>query len=436
MRTAAALPPVTANGRTRYEFDYRHGPYDRIESGAVGYATYGDRLVVSTLPDYAAFAARYRNAAVDPGADDPAVAQLARTLTAGVADPHDQARILYDWVQANIRYVGLFRRNGRRPASRHRHPAQPLRRLQGSCRAVRRAARGGRHPQRAGAAQSRVRLHAAVGARLRRRGDQSRDHVAARSRALCGHDDGRHRIRLSAADRDGPSRAAGRHGRAVAYAGHAAARRIARVEIDAGPGAARFHAHTEDDGWTAELERNLFRRATPDSVAQLANNRLRQSGLRGRAQLSTSDRRVTDGPFDVTMSGTLDHFVARRHDRVARAVEPDGRHRDAGRELARRPWHAAVGLHRRDVRRDRPDRAAGRRRGDRPAGRYGRARPLRRLHVALRLRRGRARRAGHAAHDGGLWPSGVYGGRPALRASLERIERDTQAQIVVRAKGR
>lgn len=101
-RGYVALPPVTANGRTRYAFEYRHGPYDRIELGAVGYPTDGDRLMVSTLPDYAAFAARYRNAAVDPSANDPAVAQLARTLTANAPDPHDKARILYDWVRANV----------------------------------------------------------------------------------------------------------------------------------------------------------------------------------------------------------------------------------------------------------------------------------------------------------------------------------------------
>jgi len=52
-RGYVALPPVTANGRTRYEFDYRHGPYARIEAGAVGYANWGDRLMISTVPDFA-----------------------------------------------------------------------------------------------------------------------------------------------------------------------------------------------------------------------------------------------------------------------------------------------------------------------------------------------------------------------------------------------
>ncbi|MET5021100.1 hypothetical protein AAHH78_40300, partial [Burkholderia pseudomallei] len=50
-RGYVARAPVTENRRTRYAFDYRHGPYPRIEEGSVGYTTYGDRLMVSTLRD-------------------------------------------------------------------------------------------------------------------------------------------------------------------------------------------------------------------------------------------------------------------------------------------------------------------------------------------------------------------------------------------------
>ncbi|MCP6756280.1 hypothetical protein NL533_32135, partial [Klebsiella pneumoniae] len=52
-RGYAAEPPVTENGRTRYAFTYRHDRYARIESGSVGYAQYGDRLMVTTFPNYA-----------------------------------------------------------------------------------------------------------------------------------------------------------------------------------------------------------------------------------------------------------------------------------------------------------------------------------------------------------------------------------------------
>jgi hypothetical protein len=107
-RGYVAEPPVTENGRTRYTFDYQHGPYAPIESGAVGYATWGDRLMVSTTPDFATFAARYRNAAADPTTNDPAIVRLAQQLTAQTSDPREKARILYDWMRFNIRYVALF----------------------------------------------------------------------------------------------------------------------------------------------------------------------------------------------------------------------------------------------------------------------------------------------------------------------------------------
>ncbi|WP_175805033.1 DUF3857 domain-containing transglutaminase family protein [Burkholderia ambifaria] len=310
-RGYVALPPVTANGRTRYEFAYRHGPYDRIESGSVGYPTYGDRLVVSTLPDYAAFAARYRNAAVDAGANDPAVVQLARALTADVADPHDKARRLYDWVQANVRYVAIFL--GETAAAPHR-VTDILRNRYGDCKD---------HVALFGA------LLAAVGIRsepvlINLGSVYTLPSVPGYGAGAINHaitwlpglglyaDTTTSGIAFGylppiVMDRPALLVDTGVLSRTPATQPK---RRTARVEIDAAqPGAARFHALVEDDGWTAELERTLFRRAPPERVRQLANERLRQSGLRGRARISTGDRRATDGAFDVTYDGTLDHVV-------------------------------------------------------------------------------------------------------------------------------
>ncbi len=310
-RGYVALPPVTANGRTRYAFEYRHGTYDRIESGSVGYPTYGDRLVVSTLPDYAAFAARYRNAAVDPGANDSAVVQLARALTAGAADPRERARILYDWVQANVRYVALFL--GETAAAPHR-VTDILRNRYGDCKD---------HVALFGA------LLAAAGIRseavlINLGSVYTLPSVPGYGGGAINHaitwlpDLGVYADTTTAGiafgylppivmDRPALLVDTGVLSRTPATQPK---HRAARVEIDAAqPGAARFHARVEDDGWTAELERTLFRRAAPDRIRQLANERLRQSGLRGRAQIATSDRRATDGPFDVTYAGTLDHFV-------------------------------------------------------------------------------------------------------------------------------
>lgn len=440
-RGYVALPPVTANGRTRYEFDYRHGPYDRIESGAVGYATYGDRLVVSTLPDYAAFAARYRNAAVDPGTDDPAVTQLARTLTAGAADPRDKARILYDWVQANVRYVGLFL--GETAAAPHR-VTDILRNRYGDCKD---------HVALFGA------LLAAVGIRsepvlINLGSVYTLPSVPGYGGGAINHaitwlpDLARFADTTTAGiafgylppivmDRPALLVDSGVLSRTPATQPRG---RLARVEIDAaGPGAAQFHAYIEDDGWTAELERNLFRRATPDAIVQLANNRLRQSGLRGRAQLSTSDRRVTDGPFDVTLSGTLDHFVwpdgttalpalSSLTGGIATQVESW-----LAEPVRTQPWGCIGGTFDETGQIALPADVAV---TDLPADTAVHDRFVdftshyvfdAAAHVVQVSRRMTADFGRQVCTPDEF---------TALRASLERIERDTQAQIVVRAKGR
>lgn len=440
-RGYVALPPVTANGRTRYEFDYRHGPYDRIENGAVGYATYGDRLVVSTLPDYAAFAARYRNAAVDPGTADPAVTQLARTLTAGAADPRDKARILYDWVQANVRYVGLFL--GETAAAPHR-VTDILRNRYGDCKD---------HVALFGA------LLAAVGIRsepvlINLGSVYTLPSVPGYGGGAINHaitwlpDLARYADTTTAGiafgylppivmDRPALLVDTGVLSRTPATQPRG---RVARVEIDAaGPGATQFHAYIEDDGWTAELERNLFRRATPDAIVQLANNRLRQSGLRGRAQLSTSDRRVTDGPFDVTLSGTLDHFVWPDGTTALPALSSltGGIGTQVESWLAEpvrtQPWGCIGGTFDETGQIALPADVAV---TDLPAdtavhdrfvdftSHYVFDAAAHVLQVSRRMTADFGRQV--------CTPDEFT----ALRASLERIERDTQAQIVVRAKGR
>ncbi len=107
-RGYTALPPVSEGGRTRYEFDYRRMHFERPENGSVAFASYGDRLLVTTFADYAAFAATYREGARDATAGDASVRELADALTRGLSDPRDKARAIYDWMRMNIRYVALF----------------------------------------------------------------------------------------------------------------------------------------------------------------------------------------------------------------------------------------------------------------------------------------------------------------------------------------
>ncbi|KVZ08638.1 DUF3857 domain-containing transglutaminase family protein [Burkholderia ubonensis] len=440
-RGYVALPPVTANGRTRYVFEYRHGPYDRIELGAVGYPTDGDRLMVSTLPDYAAFAARYRNAAVDPSANDPAVAQLARTLTANAPDPHDKARILYDWVRANVRYVALFL--GETAAAPHR-VTDILRNRYGDCKD---------HVALFGA------LLAAVGIRsepvlLNLGAVYTLPSVPGYGGGAVNHaitwlpDLGLYADTTTGGiafgylppivmDRPALLVDTGVLARTPATQPRT---RTARLAIDAARlDAQRYQSYVEDDGWTAELERNVFRRATRERVRQLAVERLRQSGLRGTADLVTTDLAATAGPFGVTMTGTLDHAVwpdgttavpALSSPTGGIATQVQGWLAEPVRTQA---WvciggefdeTAQIALPANVAVTDVPADTAVRDRFVDFASHYVFDASARVVQITRRLRADFGRQV--------CTPDDYA----AMRASLERIERDTQAQIVVRAKAR
>ncbi len=310
-RGYVALPPVTANGRTRYTFDYRHGPYAPLEAGAVGYANWGDRLMVSTVPDFASFAARYRGPAVDATASDPAIVRLAQSLTAEASDPRAKAQILYDWMRLNIRYVALFL--GETAAIPHK-AIDILHNRYGDCKdhvALYSAllAAVGIHseavllnlgpyyslPSVPGYGESAIN-HAIVWIpELSLYADTTAGGVAfgylppgVMDRPVLLVDDGVLSRTPATQLRE----------------------RTARLQIDIDEsGAANYAYRVEDAGYTAELERNTFRRATRQRTQQIAANRLLLTGLHGTAQLRTSDVAATDGPFSTSMQGTVEHFV-------------------------------------------------------------------------------------------------------------------------------
>jgi transglutaminase-like putative cysteine protease len=99
-----AVPP----GYRRYQWRYAGGDNARLEADSVSYLDYGKRLAVSTFADYAAFASAFRRGADEGGAPSPAIAALARQLTAGLPDARSRALALSDWVRRNIRYVGVY----------------------------------------------------------------------------------------------------------------------------------------------------------------------------------------------------------------------------------------------------------------------------------------------------------------------------------------
>lgn len=310
-RGYAAVPPVTANGRTRYEFDYRHGPYAPLEVGAVGYENWGDRLMVSTVPDFASFAASYRGPAVDPTMNDPEIVRLAQSLTASAADPRAKARALYDWMRMNIRYVALFL--GETAMIPHR-AIDILHNRYGDCKD---------HVALYGA------LLAAVGIRseavlLNLGPYYSLPDVPGYGASAINHaiiwipelslfadttagGTAFGYLPLGVMDRPVLLVGEGVLSRTPATQLH---ERTARLQIDIDEsGVANYAYRVEDAGFTAELERNTFRRATRQREQQIAANRLLQTGLHGTAQLSTDDVAATSGPFATSMHGTVAHFV-------------------------------------------------------------------------------------------------------------------------------
>jgi hypothetical protein len=96
-------PGDSPPGRRRYQWRYVNGPNARIGADAVSVLDYGRRLVVSTLPDYPAFAAALRAAIAGKALPSPAVATLAQQLTAGLPDTRARVLALSAWVQQNIR---------------------------------------------------------------------------------------------------------------------------------------------------------------------------------------------------------------------------------------------------------------------------------------------------------------------------------------------
>ncbi|MCG5073983.1 DUF3857 and transglutaminase domain-containing protein [Paraburkholderia tagetis] len=310
-RGYTALATVTANGRTRYAFEYRHGPYAPLEPGAVARANWGARLMVTTVPDYAAFAARYREAAADPTATDPSIAAFARALTAGLADPREKAARIYDWMRLNIRYVALFL--GETEAAPHR-AVDILRDRYGDCKD---------HVALFTA------LLAAVGIRAEAAllnlgpvyalpsvpgyGVEAINHVIAWLPDLDLFADtssgGVAFGYLPAGVMDRPALLVD-DGVLVRTPATLPRERTARLEIDVrADGGAAYRYRVEDSGAGAEPERNTLRRATRREAQQIALQRLRQTGLAGTAHLSTGALDATDGPFATTTTGTLEHVV-------------------------------------------------------------------------------------------------------------------------------
>ncbi|WP_024304152.1 DUF3857 and transglutaminase domain-containing protein [Pseudogulbenkiania sp. MAI-1] len=66
----------------------------------------------STLKDWSAYAEEYRRRTEDKATITPAIAQLATEITKPAKNRRDEARLLYQWVSQNIRYVQVYLNDG------------------------------------------------------------------------------------------------------------------------------------------------------------------------------------------------------------------------------------------------------------------------------------------------------------------------------------
>ena len=310
-RGYVAVPPVTQGGRTRYEFDYSRAHYDRVEAGAVGYAQYGDRLMVSTFPDYRSFAASYREGTVDASANDPAVRALAQSLTRNQTDARAKAATLYDWIRHNIRYVSLFL--GQSPAIPHR-ATDILANRYGDCKdyvalygALLAAVGIENEPALIGLGAVYT-LPSVPGY-----GGSAINHVITWLPELAMYADSTALSiefgYLPLADMDRPTLLVG-DGTLSRTPATEPRSRTSRLQIDVAPdGSATFADQVEDGGWSVGPERANLQHATAERRKQIADNRLRATGLRGIATLAASDLDATSGPLTTTITGTLDDVV-------------------------------------------------------------------------------------------------------------------------------
>ena len=308
-RGFTALPPSTKNGRTRYEFRYDKAHFARLEYGSIAYVSYGDRLMASTFPDYAAFAAKYRESAVDASGSDPEIVGLARSLTAGDQTPRAKARTLYDWVRKNVRYVAV--NIGRGAVVPHR-ATEILTLRYGDCKD---------HVALYGA------LLDAVG--IRNEPALISSGTIYTLPDVPGYGVLNHVITWLPelqlyADSTAPNVEFGylpstdmnrpvvlvNAGVLSRTPSTATMSRTTDLSINvAHDGSATFVYRLESAGWAAEQGRALLRMQTPAQREESLQAELRFVNLSGTATLSTSNLNATDGPLSLTMKGKLEDFV-------------------------------------------------------------------------------------------------------------------------------
>ncbi|MBI3199085.1 MAG: DUF3857 and transglutaminase domain-containing protein [Rhodospirillales bacterium] len=119
--------------RVRQAFSWRNEKSVPDEAGSTSPADWGPRFMVSTFKSYAEIGDHYATLQAKAAAVTPDVAALAAEIVGSTTDRTQQARLLFEWVTRNIRYVAVSVGQGKltpTPAS------ETIRNRYGDCKAV------------------------------------------------------------------------------------------------------------------------------------------------------------------------------------------------------------------------------------------------------------------------------------------------------------
>jgi hypothetical protein len=95
----------TTRTHVTYRFTVQQTVAYKDEYESIDDIDFSPRLVISTFHDYLAIGADYHHAAQPKARGTPEIIQKVEKLTEGITDPRDKARVLYQWVSRNIRYI-------------------------------------------------------------------------------------------------------------------------------------------------------------------------------------------------------------------------------------------------------------------------------------------------------------------------------------------
>jgi transglutaminase-like putative cysteine protease len=99
---------IDPKGSKRYFFEYKQMDAYPGESSRVGLYDFAPHIMISSFKDLAAFGKAYQVRANEKATPTPAVRKLAQEIVGKETDQLKQARLLYNWVSHNIRYVGVY----------------------------------------------------------------------------------------------------------------------------------------------------------------------------------------------------------------------------------------------------------------------------------------------------------------------------------------